>query len=203
MIRAPLRREEPVLEKLPALLEQCASRHRRLCPRQVLGVRIGLAGGRALCLDLPREDKRLFVFVETDGCGADGIIVATGCEVGRRTLRVIDHGKVAATFVDVAEGKAVRVAPLPGIREAALDYALETASRWQAQLAAYQIMPDDRLFSIRPVRLTLSMEAILGQPNAHIPCSRCGEEIRNQREVLVDGLPLCRACAGDSYYTSE
>jgi formylmethanofuran dehydrogenase subunit E len=61
---------------------------------------MGLHAGQLLQLDLPRTDKRLFVLVETDGCLTDGVAVATGCWFGRRTLRLVDQGKVAATFVD-------------------------------------------------------------------------------------------------------
>ena len=53
--------------------------------------------------ELPQTDKRLYTFVETDGCFADGVMVATGCSLGHRTLRLIDYGKVAATFVDTRE----------------------------------------------------------------------------------------------------
>jgi len=103
----------PTLEEL---LQESAAFHRHLCPRQVLGVRMGLLAGRRLGLDVPRDDKRLLTFVETDGCAADGVSVATGCRVGGRTLRVIDFGKVAATFVDTSTGGAIRVAPAPDVR---------------------------------------------------------------------------------------
>ena len=97
---------------LAQILQIAAARHKHLCPRQVLGARIGLAGGIALDLPLPRQDKRLLVIIETDGCFADGIEVATGCTVGHRTLRVEDYGKIAATFIDVKTEQAVR----PSIR---------------------------------------------------------------------------------------
>jgi len=73
---------------LAQLLAATAARHSHLCPRQALGVRIGLAGAAALGLDLPRRNKRLLAILETDGCFADGIEVATGCTVGHRTLRI-------------------------------------------------------------------------------------------------------------------
>ena len=83
---------------LTELLKESAALHRHLCPRQVLGVRMGLLAAEVMGLDLPQTDKRLLTIIETDGCAADGISVATGCWVGRRTLRVEDYGKVAATF---------------------------------------------------------------------------------------------------------
>ena len=92
-------------------MDIASARHTHLCPRQVLGARIGLAGASALGLDLPRADKRLLVILETDGCFADGIDAATGCTVGHRTMRIEDYGKIAATFVDVETERALRIAP--------------------------------------------------------------------------------------------
>ncbi len=126
--------------------------------------------------------------------------MATGCTVGHCTLRVIDFGKVAATFVDAQTGCAIRIVPRPGIREAALLYAPEANGRWQAQLTGYQIMPDDELLTVQPVRLTLSLEALLSKPGYKANCEVCGEEIINEREVVRDGKVLCKACAGQSYY---
>ncbi|HZY41747.1 MAG TPA: FmdE family protein, partial [Anaerolineae bacterium] len=73
---------------LKELLQQSAAMHQHLCPRQVLGARLGLLAGFELGLTVPQSDKRLLAIVETDGCFADGIAVATGCTVGHRTLRV-------------------------------------------------------------------------------------------------------------------
>ena len=109
--------EERLFVLAPDLLEACAARHTRLCPRQVLGLRMGLFGAKTLGLDVPRPDKRLLVIAETDGCMADGLITATGCSVGRRTLRIVDYGKVAATFVDVETGRAVRITPREGVAQ--------------------------------------------------------------------------------------
>src|SRR4029079_4322305 len=99
------------MQDIQALLKLSSARHTHVDPRQVLGVRIGLAGAAALELALPRTDKRLLVIVETDGCFADGVEVTTGCTMGHRTLRLADYGKIAATFTDVKNGVSVRVAP--------------------------------------------------------------------------------------------
>lgn len=185
---------------LDELLQESAAYHRHLCPRQVLGVRMGLLGGRALGLNVPRDDKRLLVFVETDGCAADGVSVATGCRVGARTLRVIDFGKVAATLVDTQTGCAVRIAPSDVCRARAWDYAPDARNKWQAQLLGYQHMPDDELLIVQEVVLTMSLEKLLSKPGYRVNCQVCGEEIINEREVVRDGAILCRACAGDQYY---
>ncbi|MEB2288040.1 MAG: FmdE family protein [Anaerolineae bacterium] len=186
----------PTLEDL---LQASAALHRHLCPRQVLGVRMGLLAGRWLGLTVPRSDKRLLVFVETDGCAADGVAVATGCRVGGRTLRVVDFGKVAATFVDTRAGRAVRIAPAPESRERAWAYDPDARSRWHAQLAGYQRMPDEELFAAQDVVLTVSLEKLLSKPGYRVNCQICGEEIINEREVVREGVILCRACAGEGY----
>lgn len=190
------------MNELQRLLKECAQRHAHLCPRQVLGVRIGLKAGEVLGLDLPRQDKRLFAFVEIDGCTTDGIAVATGCCVGRRTMRIVDFGKVAATFVDQNTGCAIRIHPHPRARDLAGFYAPQADNRWHAYLIAYQKMPDQELLVVDPVTLTLSLTKIISQETARARCARCGEEIFNEREVKVDGCDLCLACAGEAYYAT-
>ena len=178
-----------------------ARHHNHLCPRQVLGVRLGMRAGELLGLDLPQNDKRLFAFVETDGCLIDGIAVATGCWVGNRTMRVMDYGKSAATFVDTQTNRAVRVTPTRESRAVARAYAPDAPDRWHAQLAAYQIMPADELLLAQEVTLNVSLARIISKHGMRVVCERCGEDVINEREVRVDGEILCRACADGAYYT--
>lgn len=185
---------------LAVLLRQSAELHRHLCPRQVLGVRIGSYAGELLGLALPQVNKRLFTFVETDGCFADGVSVATGCWFGRRTMRLSDEGKPAATFVDTTSGQAVRIWPHPAVRERAIQYAPEAKSRWHTYLAAYQVMPTEELLLARPVTLTVDLTALISRPGVRTACEACGEEILNQREIVLDGRILCRSCAGQGRY---
>lgn len=182
------------------LLEKSAQHHSHLCPRQILGVRIGLAGRRVLGLEANEDNKRLLVIVETDGCFADGITAATNCTVGHRTLRVEDYGKVAATFIDTKTGCCVRVAPAPDVREQAAACCPHEPRHYFAQMEAYQILPDENLLTITQVQLTTSIQAIVSRPGVRVNCAACGEEIMNEREVIVDGQPFCRACAGGAYY---
>jgi formylmethanofuran dehydrogenase subunit E len=161
---------------------------------------MGLLAAQVLGVGLPQADKRLFTFVETDGCFADGIAVATGCTLGHRTLRLIDHGKVAATFVDTATEQAIRAAPHPDSRVLAAHYAPNERSHWHTMLAAYQIMPTHELLCWRAVRLNLDLAALISRPGVRISCAVCGEEVLNEREVNIDQRLLCRACAGEAYY---
>jgi formylmethanofuran dehydrogenase subunit E len=138
--------------------------------------------------------------VETDGCATDGIAVATGCWVGRRTMRVLDYGKVAATFIDTQSGRAIRVRPSLVSRQRAQDYAPEAGSRWEAYLLGYQRMPEVELLEVQEVKLAFSLERLLSKDGYRVNCDICGEEIINEREIKQAGLTLCRYCAGEQYY---
>ncbi len=181
------------------LLELSSRNHSHLCPRQILGVRIGLAGLSALGFAEPLS-KRLLVILETDGCFADGVIAATNCTVGHRTLRVEDYGKVAATFVDTQTKRAVRVAPVLDVRQQACSCVPDESRHYFAQMQAYQILADEKLLTVTEVHLMTPVEQIVSRPGLRVDCTVCGEEIMNEREIVVNGEPMCRACAGQSYY---
>ena len=185
---------------LQLLLEKSSSDHSHLCPRQILGARLGLAGLTALGFDTPPDKKQLLIITEIDGCFADGLSAATNCTVGHRTLRIEDYGKVAAVFVDVNTGRAVRVAPVLDIRQRAYAYAPEEPRHYFAQMQAYQIMPDEEMFTVHEVQLVRPVAEIVSRRGVRVNCDVCGEEIMNERETQREGLTLCRACAGDSYY---
>jgi formylmethanofuran dehydrogenase subunit E len=188
------------MSDLQMLLEISSRSHDHLCPRQILGVRIGLAGTAELGLEPQPPEKRLLVILESDGCFADGIMAATGCAVGHRTLRVEDYGKVAATFVDVKTGKAVRVAPQLNVRQYAMDCIPYESGHYNAQMQAYQILPEIELLTFSEVKLNTSVEQIVSRPGVRVDCAVCGEEIINEREIQRAGRSLCRACAGAAYY---
>ncbi|MBI5291360.1 MAG: TraR/DksA C4-type zinc finger protein [Chloroflexi bacterium] len=197
------------MKPLAELLEASAALHRHLCPRQVLGARMGMLAGELLGLDLPQTDtrtfgpsagKRLYAIVETDGCFTDGVSAATNCWVGRRTMRVEDYGKVATTFVDTQTGQAIRIVPQSDVRLRARDYAPEARNKWETMLLGYQRIPAGELLSALPVQLKTPMEKIASRAGVKALCEICGEEIMNEREVIRDGAILCRACAGHAYY---
>jgi formylmethanofuran dehydrogenase subunit E len=186
--------------RLSDYLKKSARDHSHLCPRQILGVRIGLYGLKILNLDANQNSKRLLSITETDGCFADGLSAATNCTVGHRTLRVEDYGKVAVTFIDTQTERAVRIAPALDIRQKAYAYAPEEPRHYFSQMKAYQIMPDEEMFTVNEVRLTVSIKEIISRPGVRVTCDICGEEIMNEREVKQNDLILCRACTGSSYY---
>jgi formylmethanofuran dehydrogenase subunit E len=185
---------------LDELLAASAALHQHLCPRQVLGVRMGLLAGQQLQIDLPQTDKRLLTIVETDGCATDGIAVATNCWVGRRTLKVMDFGKVAGTFVDTYTGQAIRIVPQRHVRQLAQAFAPDARTPWEGYLLGYQRMPAMDLLNVQAVQLMQPVQHILGLPGAKAQCHSCSEEIMNEREVYHEGKMLCRTCAGEGYY---
>ena len=198
----PTDTENPATSQtLQKALEVASARHKHLCPRQVLGARCAIAAATMLELEVPRTDKRLLVIVETDGCFVDGVEAVAGVSVGRRTLRVEDYGKMAATFVHVKTERALRVAPQVDVRERARDYAPEQTRRYFAMLHGYQRMPDAELLSFEWVELAKPVAAIVSRAGARAKCDSCGEEIINEREVVGADVTLCRSCAGGGYYS--
>jgi formylmethanofuran dehydrogenase subunit E len=191
------------MSNLQQILELSSSWHKHLCPRQVLGARLALAGAAALGLAIPRRDKRLLLIAETDGCFTSGLEAATGCSTRHRTLRVVDYGKIGVTFVDVKTGTAVRLAPQLDIRQKAYQYAPEEKKRYYAQLIGYQRMPDDELLTVQPVQLTTPVSILVSRAGVRVNCARCGEEIINEREIVIEGRPLCAACAAPAYYAPQ
>lgn len=188
------------MRDLESLLKKSSQDHQHLCPRQVLGVRLGLLGLQTMGFAEPSAKKRLLAIVETDGCFADGVTAATNCTVGHRTLRVEDLGKIAAVFVDVVSEQAVRIAPCLDVREKAKHYAPHEPRHYFAQLQAYKTMPDHDMFQVTPVILRTPVKTLISRPGVRVHCEACGEEIINEREIRKQGTTLCRSCAGYGFY---
>src|SRR5512136_2797118 len=91
-------------------LQRCIDYHGHICAGQALGVRIAKKG---LELAAPEGQKDLIVFVENDRCIADAVLIATGTRLGRRSLKYMDYGKMAATFVNLKTNIAWRVGTKP------------------------------------------------------------------------------------------
>lgn len=184
-----------------ALAEQA---HGHMCAGQILGLRLAIHGVKLLGIDDPagRDRKRLVTFVEIDRCATDAIPIVTGCRMGKRALKFRDFGKVAATFCDIRDDRAVRVAARESSKQRAREMFPEIADKNQQQMRAYREMPEEELFVIQWVRVTLGPEEFPGYKGERATCTACGEGINFKREVLRDGKVLCRACAGESYYTA-
>ena len=181
---------------------QAEQAHGHICAGQILGLRMALYGMRLLGLDDPagRDRKRLVTFVEIDRCATDALTLVTGCRVGKRSLKFRDFGKVAATFCDLGEDRAVRVVARESSKERARELHPEIADRNQQQMRAYRDMADEELFDHQWVRVRIAAQDLPGFKAPRALCQACGEGINFRREVDEDGRTLCRACAGERYY---
>ena len=187
---------------LDDLIREAEIAHGHLCAGQILGVRLAMLGLAKLGIDDPRgkDRKRLVTFVEIDRCATDAIGVVTGCRLGKRALKFRDWGKMAATFIDLQSGKAIRIAAKETSKQLARELHPEIGNKNQQQMLAYREMKDDDLFSTQWVKVELPAEEFPGYKGERIVCAECGEGINFRREVVRDGRVLCRACAGEKYY---
>ncbi|HMK28119.1 MAG TPA: FmdE family protein [Terriglobales bacterium] len=191
------------MKTLDDYLADAAQAHGHLCAGQVLGVRMAMLGLEKLGVEDPRgrDRKRLVTFVEIDRCATDAVAVVTGCRLGKRALKFRDWGKVAATFIDVNSGRAVRIAAKESSKALARSMHPELDDKNQQQMLAYREMASEDLFDVQWVKVELPPEEFPGFKGERVVCAACGEGINFKREVRRDGRILCRACAGDSYYT--
>jgi formylmethanofuran dehydrogenase subunit E len=190
------------MKSLQEYLDDAAVAHGHLCAGQVLGVRMAMFGLKKLGLEEPqgKDRKRIVTFVEIDRCATDAVMVVTGCRLGKRALKFRDWGKVAATFVDVETGKAVRVAARESSKALAKSMHPEIESKNQQQMLAYREMTDDQLFQAQWVHVELPPEEFPGYKGERIVCAQCGEGINFRREVQLGAKTVCRGCAGERYY---
>ncbi|HXO35422.1 MAG TPA: FmdE family protein [Candidatus Acidoferrales bacterium] len=190
------------MKSLDEYLRDAEQAHGHLCAGQVLGVRLAMLGLIKLGIDDPhgKDRKRLVTFVEIDRCATDAVAVVTGCRLGKRALKFRDWGKVAATFVDVSSGKAIRIAARESSKNLARQMHPEIADKNQQQMRAYREITDDDLFTMQWVKVELPPEEFPGYKGERIACELCGEGINFRREVRTAEKVLCRACAGERYY---
>ena len=189
------------MRTLGEYLELAAVAHGHLCAGQVLGVRLAMHGLRELGITDPVADrKRLVTYVEIDRCVTDAVALVANCRLGKRALKFRDWGKVAATFCDLETGRAVRIAAKESSKQAAREL-FPDLPREEGQQKAYAQLSDDVLFSKEWVKVEILPEDLPGFKGPPIVCARCGEGINFKREVLREGFTLCRACAGERYYS--
>lgn len=194
----------------PDIFEHCIEKavnfHGHLCGGQIIGVRMALAGLRELGMRDPRgkDRKNLIVVVEIDRCATDAIIAVTGLTPGRRSLKIKDFGKMAATFVDLSTGRAVRVCVKASSRRKGEELArtfADLGDEREQTFKALEIMDEADLLDIREVTVNFHSSDLPGYPTGMTVCDACGESILDQREDIVAGRTLCRPCAaGQTYY---
>jgi formylmethanofuran dehydrogenase subunit E len=186
------------------LLKSSAAAHGHLCPGQVVGVRMAMLGCRFIGLDEPTahdQIKKLIVYIEMDRCTADAVAHVTGVKLGRRSLKFMDYGIMAATFVNLETEKAFRVVSTEEARDLARYFAPEISGKHAQQLEAYKRMPDNVLFRVHQVKVAINEFDMPGPTRRKATCVQCGQVVRDHREVLKDGRPYCRPCTGKAYFS--
>lgn len=188
-----------------SLLAESSRIHGHLCPGQVLGVRMSVYALKLIGIREPKgaDRKKLYIFVEIDRCATDALQSVTGCSLGHRTMRFVDYGKMAATFINLETGDSVRVVAREEARAKAKDYFPDIEDKYRCQLEAYKVMPDDELFYHEKVTVDIPPEDMPGRPLKRVMCSKCKEYVQDLREVSDNGDLLCRACAHGGYYRVE
>ena len=190
------------MESFQKLLEDSIKIHGHLCAGQVIGVRMSMLGLEAIGIDDPKgaDRKKLYVLVEIDRCATDAIQSVTGCSLGKRSLRWLDYGVMAATFVNLETGKAVRITAREESRGLSKNYFPTIEGKYDCQLEAYRIMPQQELFKIEHVKVDLAPEDMPGRPLRRVQCEECSDWVQDCREVRTEGKVLCRSCANGKYY---
>jgi formylmethanofuran dehydrogenase subunit E len=185
------------MEPMEELLHQAEIAHGHLCAGQVLGVRMAMLGCRRLGIEEPRgaDRKRLVTYIEIDRCATDAIGVVTGCRLGKRALKFLDWGKMAATFVDLATGRAIRIVALESSKQRAREMYPEIFEKNHQQMKAYREMEDAELFGEQWVEVDVSAKEMPGYKGERVACAECGEGINYDRFVEHEGKQLCLACA--------
>ncbi len=184
------------------LLAESTKTHGHLCPGQVLGVRMSMLGLRKIGVSDPKgsDRKNIVVYVEMDRCATDAVQSVTGCSLGHRTMKFMDYGKMAATYVNLKTGKAIRICCRDDAREKAAVLFSNSGNRHRDQLKAYKIMPDAELFTVREVQVRIRPEDMPGRPLRRVRCESCGEYVQDGRDVSREDRVLCKPCAGGGYY---
>lgn len=169
------------------LLEEAITFHGHVCAGIESGTRMAICGLQRIGISDPKgsDRKKLIVFVEIDRCATDAIMSVTGCRPGKRTMKIMDYGKMAATFINLESGKAVRLVSRP---------------RPEGEMPDFTVAADDELFFVTEVNVSLRPEDLPGRPVRTALCARCGEKILDGRETEQQGEVVCTPCLTNKRY---
>ncbi|PHR29060.1 MAG: formylmethanofuran dehydrogenase [Desulfotalea sp.] len=191
------------MKSFEELLKHSTEVHGHICAGQVIGVRMCLLALSLINIDDPKgsDRKKIYTVVEIDRCATDAIQAVTGCSLGKRSMKYLDHGVMAATFVNLESGKSVRITALEEARDRASKYCSDIDNKYARQLEAYKVMPEHELFKVEHVQLDIPKEDLPGRPTRRVQCEVCSEWVQDSRDVLKEGKTLCIGCAKGRYYT--
>lgn len=190
------------MDTFEELLKESTRIHGHVCAGQVIGVRMSMLALSLIGIREPKgfDRKKLYVIVEIDRCATDAIQSVTGCSLGKRSMKWLDHGIMAASFVNLDSGTAVRITALEDARERSNKYCAEITDKYARQLEAYKIMADEELFRIEHIAIDIPAEDLPGRPMRRVQCEACSDWVQDKRDLTVNGRTLCRNCAGQRYY---
>ncbi len=164
---------------------------------------MAMLGCDLIGLDDPQnlpQIKKIIVYVEIDRCATDAISYVTGVKLGRRSLKFVDNGIMAATFVNLETGRAFRIASTEASRDIAMSYFPDIENKSTCQLEAYKVMPVEELFWVEEVNVDISACDMPGPTQSKATCEKCNTVVRDKREVFQNGKIMCKACAHGAYY---
>ncbi len=194
------------MEPIDQLVEQYDLKHGNLCPGALLGLRMAVLGCALVGIENPRgaDRNKLVVWVEIDRWLADAVEAVTGARLGKRTLKFFDYGKLAATFLNVETGKAVRVVALESSRRLADLRHPEIEDKYERQMRTYREAAEEELFDVTDVEVQVRTKDLPGHPRSRVICHKCGEGVNDGREInLPDRITLCRPCVYGTYYQPQ
>ena len=181
------------MKDFDTLLAGSAEVHGHMCPGQVVGVRMAMEGCRLIGLDKPQklpQIKKLIVYVEMDRCATDAIAFVTGVKLGRRSLKFVDYGIMAATFVNLETKRAFRIVSTERSRDLAVGLAPEIDEPRKQQVEGYKRMALEDLFEIQEVRVDVPAADMPGPTRFKAVCQACGQMVRDKKEVMKNNRIL-------------
>ena len=194
------------MEPIDDLLEQHELTHGNLCPGVLLSLRMAGLGCALVGIETPRgaDRNKLVVWVEIDRWLADAVEAVTGARLGKRTLKFLDYGKLAATFLNRETDKAVRIVALESSRRLADLRHPEIEDKYERQMRTYREAAEEELFDVTDVEVQVRGKDLPGHPCSRVICHKCGEGVNDGREInLPDRITLCRPCVYGTYYQPQ
>jgi formylmethanofuran dehydrogenase subunit E len=194
------------MKPIDDLLDQHKKAHGSLCPGVLLGLRMSVLGCALVGIEDPRglDRDKLVVWIEIDRWLADAVEAVTGARLGKRTLKFLDYGKLAATFLNRETGKAVRIVALESSRRLADLRHPEIEDKYERQMRAFREAAEEELFAVTDVEVQVRAKDLPGHPRSRVICSKCGEGVNDGREIsLPDRITLCRSCVYGTYYQPQ
>lgn len=184
------------------LLKICEERHGHLCAGQVIGARLSLLGLELIGIKDPYggDRKKFLVYVEIDRCATDAIQTVTGVSLGKRSMKFMDYGIMAATFLNLETNKAFRIVAKEEAKERAKFYYPHIENSAQRELLAYKVMPLSELFEVEEVKVKLKEVDLPGKPKEKVICESCKTVVRDGKHMEIEGKKLCKICADYAYF---